>query len=169
MLRALCLLVLISYAPSASADEAGLVRIGAVELRYDQALWTVERAPDGEVARLVSMPDWRDTIEVAVEIVPAPDGRCDLAGERERLDRAIRWFDMHDENYSPISVAANGLEVFGVTASLGCRNWASHPLAACARAGDLVHRFTFLTDGCQSGPKSEERVLELLSGLRSAD
>jgi hypothetical protein len=159
----------ISCAPSASADEAGLVRIGAVELRYDQTLWTIERAPDGEVARLVSMPDWRDTIEVAVEIVPAPDQRCDVAGERARLDRAIRWFDMHDESYSPISVAADGLEVHGVTASLGCRNWASHPLAACTRADALVHRFTFLTDGCQGGPKGEERVQELLSGLRLAD
>ena len=169
MRGAICLLVLISCALPTSAVEAGLVRIGAVELQYDQALWTIERAADGGLTRLVSVPEWREKVDVAVEIVPEPVARCDLASERERLDRAIQWFDMHDENYAPISVAATDLDVHGVMARLGCANWASHSVAACVRHGGVLHRFTYLAEGCETGPEGEERVIKLLSGLRPAE
>ncbi len=164
MVRTTVVIALIAQALQASAADGEWVRLGTVGLQYDPAQWIVERDEAGYVTRIVSVPE-RD-VEVSVETVSAQDSRCDPASERERLDRAL---ELRDENYAAISVAASGLQVYGVIADLGCRNWASHPVAACVSHDLGLHRFTYRTDGCQSGPNGEKRVIDLLTGLRPAN
>lgn len=167
MVRTAVVIVLIAEALPASAADSEWVRLGTVALQYDPALWIVERDDAGYVTRIVSMPE-RD-VEVSVETVSAQGSRCDLASERERLDKATGRFEMRDEYYSAITVPTSELQVYGAIADLGCRNWASHPVAACVHHDAVLHRFTYLTNGCQTGPNGEKMVIDLLSGLHPAE
>lgn len=157
-MKTAALFALALAAPSLTASQSAMVRVGLLEAVYDPAVISVERFDGGLV--LQGDQAWSRTAAYVEVSEAAP---CSEAAMRTALG------ERGDTRESTGSrVLTSGLTLYWATTWTGCRARSGRPIAVCVRHEGVTTRVRGLDLGCRTPLSQDALILGLMEGARPA-